>query len=631
MKFFQFCCLALILACNAPRLWAQSAAQNQAPRTLYTFDARPLRELDLAQPSNARTVWDSLQVLAALQGLANRRAPQFYLFYCREFGVDTDQFWLDWARHEDTWLAKTRLVPLPNIEAALKQFRKNYRGLVVYDERVPATSAVASTIAGCDDLLPVRYDLSPNSLYSRLRKLKIPVRVWLVNRDGSAKFTGRGQVPDIGEISSGSAKIDAYRWALRKYLQTGKCNPRFAAYYVDAFWLDRPRNGAPDMHTLSNHDYFIAQRAFFFDLAPWGDEKPIDDALQVLGADRAMLLQILRALSDGAHGEIIKIGGFPPWPFKYTTHGGAGRHEGVPTEWEFTKLISQFNAYHEADAANLGAMANASLWRHYPLQARYTQPNPRPNLANWQHKGYVLPDGSVAKKCFVAHYAGDYDAPAWLYKAVPAHFNDKNRGQVPLGWAFDPNLSDRAPQALVYAYRHATPNDFFISGDSGAGYLNARSLTIRPDSGLPSGLEKWAQHNRKYFALWDMDITGFVLDGAGGASTDTEWASYKTFSPRGFGTHYERGPTLHLGVPSIPERDLPDDVEKAAEIIAKDANGSDQKPVFQWRRSVLKSPTWFAQLSQILAEKYPQARVEVVDPYTLFGLIEYQLTHEAKP
>ena len=61
---------------------------------------------------------------------------------------------------------------------------------------------------------------------------------------------------------------------------------------------------------------------------------------------------------------------------------------------------------------------------------------------------------------------------------MPAFFPDPARGRVPLAWAFDPNLADRAPQALVYAYRHATTNDFFIAGDSGAGYLNPRALTV---------------------------------------------------------------------------------------------------------------------------------------------------------
>ena len=616
--------VVLSLICLSAAVTAKSAS-----RTIYTYDARPLRALDLAQPHLARTEWDTIHLLSALQGLANRKAPRFYLFYCQEFGVDTDQFWMNWARQEDPWLRQARFVPLSTVENALKQFRSDYKGLVVYDERVPATSSIASTIAGVENLLPIRYDLTPGSLYLRLMQLKIPIRRRLINTDGTSLFTGRGTIPGLNEPSSGSAKIDAYRWAITNYLENGRTDAHYAAYYVDAFWFNLPQNGGPDLHTLSNHDYFIAHRAFFFDLSPWADEAPNDDPRQPLGRDRETLLRILRVLYKEANGDIVKIGGFPPWPYKYTTHTG-GKHGGVETEWEFTKYISQFNAYHEADAAGLGAMANASLWQHYPLQKRYAQPNQRPNLSDWKRKGYLLPDGSVAHKSFVAHYVGDYDSPSWMYKAVAAFFPDKTRGQVPLGWAFDPNLSDRAPQAFVYAYQHATPNDFFLSGDSGAGYLNARALTVRPDSGLPAGLDKWVAHNRKYFGLWDMDVTGFVLDGAGGGSTDVEFAAYQKFSPRGFGTHYEKGPTLHVGVPSIPERDLPDDVEKAAEIIAEDAKGSDQKANFQWRRSILKAPDWYAQLSHILAEKYPAARVEIVDPYTLFGLIEYQLKREGK-
>ena len=93
--------------------------------------------------------------------------------------------------------------------------------------------------------------------------------------DGTPEFTGRGTVPDSTLASSGSAKVDAYRWAAARWLKTGRCAPGVAAYYLDAFWLRRPRNAAPDMHTLANHDWFIARRAFFFDLAPWGDRKSV--------------------------------------------------------------------------------------------------------------------------------------------------------------------------------------------------------------------------------------------------------------------------------------------------------------------------------------------------------------------
>lgn len=613
-----------------PALLAFASSLAAAPpKTIHVFDARPLQRLDLAQPDRAAEVWDTMHALAALQGLVNRDAPRLYLLYCAGFGVDTDQFWLDWARCEDGWLRETQAVPITSIEEAVGLFRKHVKGVVVYDPAVPATSSLASTAAGCERLLPVRFSRETNSVFALLTgKLALPVRLWLVNPDGTSKFTGSGTIPDSHEASSGSAKADAYRWAIQRYIRSGQCDARYAAYYLDAFWLSRPRHGPPDLHTLSNHDYFIAQRAFFFDLSPWGDEPPVDEPHQPVGLDRQTLLDVLRALQAKVPRSIIKIGGFPPWPYKYTTHAGAGKHEPVPTEWEFTRLISQFNAYHEADAAGPGSIANASFFAHYPLKARYPQPNRKPTPTDWQRAGHLTPDGNVAPKLFVGHYVGDYDSPSWLYKAVPAFFNDKLRGQVPLGWAFDPNLADRAPQALVYAYGHATTNDFFIAGDSGAGYLNPRALSVRPDSGLPSGLKPWTDYCRRYFQRWDMTITGFVLDGSAGASTELEFAAYRAFSPDGCGTHFEPGPRVIAGVPTCPERDLPDSAEQAARVIANAARGELRTPRFLWARSILKPPSWYAEVSRLLREQHPEAPVVVVDPYTFFGLIRVAFGNE---
>ena len=101
---------------------------------------------------------------------------------------------------------------------------------------MPATANAASTAAGCEELLPVRFDEQPGSIFDLLvRQMKLPVGVWLINEDGTSKFTGRGRVPDSEEASSGSAKIDVHRWSLRRYLTSGKCAAGVAAYYVDSF------------------------------------------------------------------------------------------------------------------------------------------------------------------------------------------------------------------------------------------------------------------------------------------------------------------------------------------------------------------------------------------------------------
>lgn len=612
--------------------WAGNGAPTN-PQRIVLYDARALWQLDVVRPEEATRLWDTWHVLAALQGLANREAPHLYVLYCRHFGVETDQFWWDWYRGESGWLADASVEEAEDIEALLVRFREAYDGLVVYDPQVPATSNAASTAAGVERWLPIRFDPTPGSLFTFLReKLQVPVRLWLVNEDGTPRFTGKGRIPDLDQPSSGSAKIDAYRWAVGRYLQPGRCHPDMAAYYIDAFWLQVARHGPADLHTLSNHDYFIANRAFFFDLSAWADETPNDDPGQVLGADRDMLLNILRRLNALGGERVIKIGGFTPWPFKYTdARGVGGRHGGVPTEWEFSRLISEYNAYVEADAAGLSSMANASFHQHFPLAARYPQPNPRPTTEDWRARGLVSTNGTVTPKLYVGHYVGDYDAPSWLYKAVPAFFQDPARGSVPLGWAFNPNLADRAPQALVYSRRHATTNDFFIAGDSGAGYLNPRALTIRKDSDLPSGLKAWVAHNQRYFAQWDLDITGFVLDGAGGASTGLEYAAYARFSPAGLGTHFEKGPAIYAGVPTCPEQDLPDDVDAAAGRLAAYGRQHAGEASFFWARSILKSPAWYRELSERLRSRHPNLTFEVVDPYTFFGLIRVSLETPSQP
>ncbi|HEV2455040.1 MAG TPA: GxGYxYP domain-containing protein, partial [Verrucomicrobiae bacterium] len=138
---------------------------SQNPSVVYTFNARHLRNLDLNAPGSAEKVWETLHLLAALQGLANRNAPRFYLFYCSEYGIDTDQFWFDWFRGEDGWLRNTQILPLTDLTTTILTLRDAFDGLAVYDPNVPATSNLASTAAGVERLLPVRLDRSPTSLF----------------------------------------------------------------------------------------------------------------------------------------------------------------------------------------------------------------------------------------------------------------------------------------------------------------------------------------------------------------------------------------------------------------------------------------------------------------------------------
>ncbi|MCZ7638017.1 MAG: hypothetical protein M5U12_19435 [Verrucomicrobia bacterium] len=200
----------------------------------------------------------------------------------------------------DAWLAGRPVERVGSLEALLERFRDRFQGLVVYDERVPATSNLASTVGGCDDLLPVRFDPVPGSLYQQLTDgpLRLPVRLRLLGEDGGPLFTGTGRIPGTDLPSTGSAKNDAYRWLIAHYVESGRANPGRMGYYLDAFWLRCWDASGPENHTLSNHDYVIAHRGVLFDLGVWDDEPAVDDPQQPPGTDAATLKRLLRAAWD---------------------------------------------------------------------------------------------------------------------------------------------------------------------------------------------------------------------------------------------------------------------------------------------------------------------------------------------
>ena len=623
----------LIVGCLLITVRARAAA----PPPLVAVDLTPLLRRDMADGAERRKVWDTLQFVAALQGLANRDRAQLYVYLV---GPDAlfDRFWLAKLRAPGQWLAERALVSEADPLALLKRFRSSVRGAVVWDERVPATSNAASTVAGAEGLIPLRYDPSPGSLYWRCvvdpQGPKLAAKVRLLRPDGGVLFTGRGTIPGTQTPSSGSAKCDACLWAVAKYLRTGKCDPTHLAYYPDAFWLQSPNKIPADRTLLCNHDYFIAHKSFFFDLGPWDDEAPNDDPRQPLGSDLRTLQAVLRAAYDrtqtrGRPPPMIHVGGFTPWDQKYTDFTG-GKHGGVPTEWRYAEILSCFNAYMDADAPGLHAMANASLFQHFPLQAAYPQAN-LPTDATLRLLGYLDAQGRVVPKNYAAIYVGDYDSAAWLYQRLPGLWDDPARGSVPLGWAFNPTLDARFPVGLAYTRRTATPNDSFMTGDSGAGYLNPGLLTPpRVWSGLPSGLVSWEAHCKREYQRWGLSVTGFVIDGDAPPMSDETKRAYARFSPGGVVAQKIPEQSLVDGVPFLRMGpDLPNPTEGAKSIAAAfppPVNGAPAEPHFRIFRTILWSPSAHREMHDGLKRDRPD--IEWVDPHVLFLLLRHTL--EAK-
>jgi hypothetical protein len=585
---------------------------------IYVYDLTHTRSADRSDPTQAARIWDEVHAVVTLQGIVNREQPRLHVRYVTHGDVNIDDWWLAKLSEPGQWLAGVPRERVESLEALVERFRDDLAGAVVYDAGVAATSNVASTLAGVENLVAVRFDETPGSVYSRLiengPRLRVARR--LIHDDGAPMFTGRGRLPGGNEPSCGSAKCDAYRWAVRELIATGRCNPAFLGYYIDSYWIDHATASVPDHHTLSNHDYFVARRAFFCDLNCWDDEKPVDDPQQPLGADLETLKTILRACYERNGGDLIHVGGFTPWAFKYTSSGQAGgTHGPVETEWELVRLVSAYNGFLDADAIGFGALANASFYAHYPLKRRYSQA-PRPTLATLQREGHVGDRGAVrtGDRNYLMFYVGDYDSAAWLCRRVPDLWEDPQRGAVPLSWAISPVLERRVPMALEYLWRTRSVNDAFIAADNGAGYLNPSMLAEpRPISGLPSGIEAWAAHCAPLYQRWDLAITGFIIDGHAPPMNHAVLDAYATFSPDGIVPQKTSAAAfLHGNMPVL--RAGPDitatNPHRAAEDMARHIAERRQRGLpFHWFRTILKSPAWHAQVAAELAQLDPSAQL----------------------
>ena len=331
---------------------------------LVYLNLRHLNEVDYADSAAVLAMWDELHAASTLQGIVNRKRPRLYVDYVMNGQKAIDAHWWNLYRCKGEWLADFDTLTLSTVEEAVEHFARELRGVVAYDSHVASTSNVASAVAGIENLLAVRYDPSPGSLYSRLCLFgpRLPVQVWLVREDGAPLFTGSGTLPDCKRASSGSVKCDPYLWFIERYMKTGRCTARCAGYYPDQMWRKTPTRVNRNHHQLTNHDFFVSRKGFFFDLSPWGDEPATDDPAQPLGTDLRTLQELLHIADSLGKGEkMCHIGGFPAWAFKYTNHVG-GKHQDVDTEWEFSELISHYNAFKDA-AYNLNGQKVCDSYR----------------------------------------------------------------------------------------------------------------------------------------------------------------------------------------------------------------------------------------------------------------------------
>jgi hypothetical protein len=577
-----------------------------ATTNILLYDLRPSTKLSLDD------IYEHAHLLGALSGLANRNAPRLFTIYS-----DSDLRWQSYI-NSINWPQDANYTIVESIVDLVKILSDDIKGIALYDPKVPATSNLASTASGVYDLIPICYRPLPNTLYSQLviEGPKLTINISFVDM-----FTGN---------ITGSAKFDAYIWAATHFLDSKLANATYLGYYIDKWWSQSPEASQTPFGTLAiNQDWIIKHRGFVFDLSPWDDVAPNDDPRQPIGADYNALSTVLRKAYQQHNGtKFSTVSGFVPWEFKYVDP----KHGPVPSEWRMTHVMSAFNVVIDADAGAIASFANAAFFSHYSLtqgQQRFVQ-NSLPSREQLIQKGFLNEQNIVSQRTYTLYYAGDYDSASWLANEFKNLWDDPKRGSVPVGWAINPNLYDRFPLLQPYLYKTRTANDFFISGDSGSGYLNPTQLfEPRQFSGLPRADNLWIERNRFYFNKFNIKHTGFVINGDSGLLTNNSDLMYTKFSPLGFTRqpgYTKLGETALIPgtrTPSFTETDLSNSNE-VQQILSYYKPNNVRFVVF---RGILRSASNYANIADQVQQIQPN--ISFVDPYTLALLARIHLSGNA--
>jgi hypothetical protein len=547
---------------------------------------RPLRVYTVRQ-DGTREAYDEAMAAACLQGIINREASSLYLVsktYARP------QYWLDILSKGGRWLEGREVKRLPDLDAMAKLAGNRLKGAVIWDPAVPASINVATTMAGVHDAVV----LSPELADRYLKPWNLPDV-----KDLRGMFTG---------AETGSKKNDAYRWAIREYLQKDRCSSRLLCLFEDS-WSTRNRGDAGYVVT---RDWAVQRRAFVFDLSPWGDEKPQDDPQQTLGLDletyRMILAETLRQ-SAGKH--MTELTGFFAFSKYSNMPDHQSAHEPVPTEWETVWLISPYNAYQNTISSNCfnQSLHSQAPWK--PLRQRHS-----------------VKKVALEKKTYVCILMADYDSATPLYDFLPTHWHNANRGKVPLAWGINPNLIETYPDLISYFYSTASNADTFTSDASAAGYMNPN--VIRKEY-----LPLFVAHNRRFFRETDMTIAPMVLDRDQPSPAVKD--AFVQFAPDGFATIVMypvpggRTPEPHVWK-GMPVTELINDAcnasspAQASDAMSRAITARGQKkPGFHLFRIVWTNPTTIVDAVSLLRRNRPNLDIEVVGPNAFFTLLKEHL------
>jgi hypothetical protein len=261
---------------------------------------------------------------------------------------------------------------------------------------------------------------------------------------------GLKPLADLRGKFAGMKDIDIFTWAYETYW--GRCSKEYVV------WLG---GEAGTVMKPGVADFGMYKRAFFTDLS-------------TETADTAEYLLARKIMSE-----------MKPYSMVMGWHSYA-----KDKERDFVTLASQ----HTLRVEGLHTLPNMSFSCQTPASKGFV----------WKNNHTPLAGRKPEKKVYIALVQTDgMGLGAWF---------KPGRGAIPCAWEVTMNWQWLAPAMLEYFYGMATPNDYFVGGLSGPGYMYPKAI---PPSSLPKIVEMTSQMTR------DLDLPVFeFMDYSQGATVE---------------------------------------------------------------------------------------------------------------
>ncbi|GAC1580343.1 MAG: GxGYxYP family putative glycoside hydrolase [Ktedonobacteraceae bacterium] len=216
------------------------------------------------------------------------------------------------------------------------------------------------------------------------------------------------------------SRLQAYHWALQN-LRNG-CSSRLVAGLS-------PGN----MNLLS---FLVATRSFIYNLDSRNYlPSPVSLLTDGLLSERELIRQILASFPAGA----VHLGWFAD------ESSGVNLTSQAAITVLATDLFSNLEVWTAAQPVSLSAVAPVS-----------------------PHRDELTP---AANTVYVSFTISDGDNLQYTQHRMKNIWRDPGRSTLPIGWTLSPSLIHAAPRLAEYYLKSASPNDEFIAGPSGAGYI----------------------------------------------------------------------------------------------------------------------------------------------------------------